>query len=339
MTHHHIIGVGDDAHLVGRVFARMGIDMNTSSSLGRFSTAYRGVILALALLLAVPLGTVSAEARAGGGFSFGSRGTRSFTAPPATATAPRSTQPFSPNVSPGASQNGFGSAATQPRRFGFGSGLAAGLLGAGLFGMLTGGGFFGGLSGLASLFGLLLQVALIGGAVMLALRFFRNRQGAPAFAGSFGAANRMGGSGVGAAARSPEPINLGPQDFNAFERALIDVQTAYGREDVDTLSRLATPEMVQRFGQDIEQNRRRGVRNAMDDVHLLQGDLAEAWREGPVDYGTVAMRFDARDTMVDRSSGRVVEGNPERPIEATELWTFRRDRGGPWRLSAIQQAA
>ena len=149
----------------------------------------------------------------------------------------------------------------------------------------------------------------------------------------------MGGSGVGAAARSPEPINLGPQDFNAFERALIDVQTAYGREDVDTLSRLATPEMVQRFGQDIEQNRRRGVRNAMDDVHLLQGDLAEAWREGPVDYGTVAMRFDARDTMVDRSSGRVVEGNPERPIEATELWTFRRDRGGPWRLSAIQQPA
>ena len=30
---------------------------------------------------------------------------------------------------------------------------------------------------------------------------------------------------------------------------------------------------------------------------------------------------------------------PERPIEATELWTFRRDRGGSWKLSAIQQTA
>ncbi|HEX4767222.1 MAG TPA: TIM44-like domain-containing protein [Lichenihabitans sp.] len=313
--------------------------MTTSSSLGRFGAVYRGVILALALVLAVPLGTVSAEARVGGGFSFGSRGTRSFTAPPATMTAPRSAQPFSRSFTPGMSQNSFGSAAPQSRRFGFGTGLAAGLLGAGLFGMLTGGGFFGGLSGLASLFGLLLQVALIGGAIMLALRFFRGRRGAPAFAGGFSAANRTGGSGFGAAARSSEPLNLGPQDFNAFERALVDVQTAYGREDINALSRLATPEMVQRFGQDIEQNRRRGVRNAMDDVHLLQGDLAEAWREGAVDYGTVAIRFDARDTMVDRSSGRVVEGNPERPIEATELWTFRRDRGGPWQLSAIQQAA
>jgi predicted lipid-binding transport protein (Tim44 family) len=33
----------------------------------------------------------------------------------------------------------------------------------------------------------------------------------------------------------------------------------------------------------------------------------------------------------------LVEGDPDRPTETTELWTFRRDRGGAWLLSAIQQ--
>jgi predicted lipid-binding transport protein (Tim44 family) len=38
--------------------------------------------------------------------------------------------------------------------------------------------------------------------------------------------------------------------------------------------------------------------------------------------------------MVDRESGRVVEGGPD---EATEVWTFLRARGGHWLVSAIQQ--
>ena len=68
-------------------------------------------------------------------------------------------------------------------------------------------------------------------------------------------------------------------------------------------------------------------------MKLLQGDLAEAWREGDTDYATVAMRYALNDTYVDQS-GRVVEGGPD---EATEVWTFRRSHGGKWLLSAIQQ--
>jgi predicted lipid-binding transport protein (Tim44 family) len=72
-------------------------------------------------------------------------------------------------------------------------------------------------------------------------------------------------------------------------------------------------------------------------VRLLQGDLAEAWREGDLDYATVAMRYAIVDQLFDRS-GRPVEGSPQ-PQEVTELWTFVR---GPmtqrrWFLSAIQQ--
>ena len=69
---------------------------------------------------------------------------------------------------------------------------------------------------------------------------------------------------------------------------------------------------------------------------LLKGDVAESWREGRSEYATVAMRFAMRDWTTD-AAGRVVEGDLERPTEVTELWTFVRERGGPWRLAAIQQ--
>jgi predicted lipid-binding transport protein (Tim44 family) len=70
-------------------------------------------------------------------------------------------------------------------------------------------------------------------------------------------------------------------------------------------------------------------------VQLLQGDLAEAWRERNTDYATVAMNFACKDLMVERATGQTVEG-VERS-EVTELWTFMRASGGNWLLSAIQQ--
>ena len=70
-------------------------------------------------------------------------------------------------------------------------------------------------------------------------------------------------------------------------------------------------------------------------MKLLQGDLAEAWREGDTEYATVAMRYAIDDRMLERASGRVIEGGPQ---QVTEVWTFMRVRGGSWLLSAIQQA-
>jgi predicted lipid-binding transport protein (Tim44 family) len=34
-----------------------------------------------------------------------------------------------------------------------------------------------------------------------------------------------------------------------------------------------------------------------------------------------------------------VDGNASDPTELTEIWTFRRDNGGAWKLSAIQKTA
>jgi predicted lipid-binding transport protein (Tim44 family) len=325
----------------------------------------------LAIAAAVlALGIAAADARPGGGSSFGSRGGRTFGAPPATATAPRPAAPIERSITqPSPTQPGMAAQrpgmSQQPStgwRPGFGTGFIGGLLGAGLLGMIFGGGLFGGMGGLASMLGLLLQAGLIVGAVMLVVRFIRSRQqpalaGAAAGAGPTGPLQRsamsegMGsgaglGSGAGIAAHSAaapaatEPsdtVGIDAQDFDAFEASLKAVNAAWDKEDLAALRLLATPEMVGYFGEELAQNAGRGLHDRVSDVTLLQGDLAEAWREARTDYATVAMRFSLVNALVERGSGRVVEGDPAKEQEATELWTFRREPGGSWMLSAIQQ--
>lgn len=209
--------------------------------------------------------------------------------------------------------------------------------------MLSGNGFFGGIGGLGSLFGFLVQLALIALLVRFGLNYFRSRNAGAAYAGTAGPAARSGFGGLGGlgsagfARPGTSTLQVSQNDFAAFERVLSDIQYAYGREDLRALSRLATPEMLRHLGSDLEANQSRGLRNELSDIRLVQGDLSEAWREGSADYATVAMRFAARDTMVERATGRVVSGDPNAFVEAIELWTFRREQGGSWLLSAVQQ--
>jgi predicted lipid-binding transport protein (Tim44 family) len=94
--------------------------------------------------------------------------------------------------------------------------------------------------------------------------------------------------------------------------------------------------MLSYFSEQLSGNASRGLVNRIADVKLLQGDLAEAWREGNIDYASVAMRYSLVDKTMDRTTGRMVEGS-DQPMEVTEVWTFMRPRGGSWELSGIQQ--
>jgi predicted lipid-binding transport protein (Tim44 family) len=250
------------------------------------------------------------------------------------------TQPGSPGVgAPAAAGGGFFN------RPGMGmlGGLAAGFLGAGLLGMLFGGGMFSGLGGLSSIFGLILQIGLIVIVVRLAMSWWQRRHAtASAYAGAApGAAagpaqsSFRTGSGFGLGSGSA-PLEILPADYEAFERLLSDIQAAWSNEDVARLHTLATPEMVSYFTGDLAANKTRNVVNKVSDTKLLQGDLAEAWREGETDFASVALRFSMVDKTIDRTTGRLVEGS-EQPTEATEVWTFLRPRGANWELSAIQQ--
>jgi predicted lipid-binding transport protein (Tim44 family) len=221
-------------------------------------------------------------------------------------------------------------------------GLAAGFLGAGLLGMLFGGGMFSGLGGLSSIFGLILQIGLIVLVVRLAMSWWQRRHTpASAYAGGLAAGpapqpSFRTGTGFGLGSGTA-PLEILPADYEAFERLLSEIQAAWSNEDVAKLHTLATPEMVSYFTGDLTANKTRNVVNKVSDTKLLQGDLAEAWREGDTDFASVAMRFSLVDKTVDRTTGRMVEGS-EQPTEATEVWTFLRPRGAKWELSAIQQA-
>jgi len=322
----------------------------------RFSLHLRGVVQAIAVVLALALPTVlvisSADARVGGGFSSGSRGSRTFSPPPSTSTAPGTAQPFnrtfsqpgSPNIGAPAGGGLFNRPGGLFNRPGGGllGGLAAGFLGAGLFGMLFGGGMFSGIGGFSSILGLLLQIALIVLVVRLAMSWWHRRQMTePAYAGAgpgVGAGQAQAstfGRGFGFGSGSA-PLEIQPADYEAFERLLGEIQVAWSNEDIGRLRMLATPEMVSYLEGDLEQNRARNRINKTSGTRLLQGDLAEAWREGDTDFASVAMRFSLIDRTLDRTTGQLVEGS-EQPTEITEVWTFLRPRGGNWELSAIQQ--
>ena len=314
------------------------------------SALAKAVAIALALALPTVIAVSSADARIGGGFSSGSRGSRTFSAPPSTSTAPGTASPFNRTfgqpANPGMNSPIGGGFFNRPGS-GLLGGLAAGFLGAGLLGMLFGGGLFSGIGGFSSILGLLLQIALIVFLVRLAMSWWhRRQQSEPAYAGAGGLG---AGAGIGPQShvRSGRGFGLGsgsallqiqPADYESFERLLVETQAAYSNEDIGTLRRLATPEMVAFFSEDLQQNRARNQINKVSGTKLLQGDLAEAWREGDTDYATVAMRFSMIDRYVDRTSGRLISGS-EQPTEVTEVWTFVRPRGGDWMLSAIQQTS
>ncbi|XIA63953.1 Tim44-like domain-containing protein [Bradyrhizobium sp. TZ2] len=328
-----------------------------------FTQTARGIVRAMAIVLsvAVPLAiTISAaDARVGGGGSSGSRGSKTYSAPPSTTTAPGAAQPMNRTFTqPGTPGVGAPAAAGAASKGGFFNrpgmgmlgGLAAGFLGAGLLGMLFGGGLFSGLGSLSSIIGLLLQVGLIIIVVRLAMSWWQRRH-TPASAYANGPAPATGGPAEGPGAQTSfrsgmgfglgsgsAPLEIQPADYEAFERLLGEVQAAWSNEDVAKLHTLATPEMVSYFSKDLEENKARNDVNKVTDVKLLQGDLAEAWREGETDYASVAMRFSLVDKTLERTTNRLVAGS-ETPIEATEVWTFARRRGADWELSAIQQTS
>jgi predicted lipid-binding transport protein (Tim44 family) len=289
------------------------------------------ILLALFFCAGLALAPAVAEARAGSSYgsrpsSIGSRGLRTYQQGPVTS----SPSPFAPSYGGGSFF----------QRHPFLTGLAGGFLGSWLFG--HSGYAADGASG-GSAIGLL-DLLIIGGLIYLAFRLLRGRAFSMAGPGRvpFSMPRSAGASAAPARPDRGRDVNLSDAELAAFQALHAAVQDAWSAGDLGRLRRLMTPEMLSYFSEELTRNSSQGVQNIVSNVELVKGELSESWEEGDLQYATAYMRWRAIDYVVrlGRSPGDpdyIVSGNPRVPVEAEEVWTFVRRRGGNWLLSAIQQ--
>jgi predicted lipid-binding transport protein (Tim44 family) len=327
-------------------------------------TWLKGFLILFALLfLSAGAFQVDAWARAGGGGSMGSRGSRSAS-PPRPYTAPSPTRPSpTPGVTP--SRPVTPPPASQPSSFwrSFGGGMLGGMAGGLLFHSLFGGpsaygGAGGGGGGGIGLFDILL-LAGIGYLVYWYIK--KKRQEAAATGGSYQS------STTPEVSYQPQypPVYDQPQasadeqdlaqglanirQFDAYfdEAAFRDmgmdvffkIQGAWANRDMSSVKSLLTDEMLRILQGDADRLKAEKKINRLENIAVRSVDITEAWQETGYDFITVRIYANLLDYNVDETTGQVVEGSKTEPVKFEEYWTFTRAVGNnPWQLSAIQQA-
>jgi len=301
------------------------------------------IILALFFSASVALAPAVAEARAGGSSggrssSMGSRGLRTYENNNAQPLGRSMTSPAQSGLSQAAPSPAYGGGSFF-QRHPFLTGLTGGLIGSWLFG--HSGYAADGTSG-GSAIGTLLEFLIIGLLIYFAVRLFRRHAFSNGWPGgtAFSMPRSAGASAAPVRHDRGRDINLSNADLSAFQAIHAAVQEAWSAGDLGQLRRLMTPEMLSYFSEELTRNASQGIRNIVSNVELVKGELSESWEEGDLQYATAYMRWRAIDyvTRLGRPLGdpeTIVSGNSR--VEAEEVWTFVRRRGGDWLLSAIQQ--
>jgi len=290
-----------------------------------------------------------AEARFGGGRSFGSRGSRSFS---------------SSSSSPSRSYNrpsSFSSSQSQPRGSfmrSMAGGVLGGMAGALLFSSLGFGGGMGGLGG-----GIGLMDILLLGAILYGIYWFIKKRRLAATAmnapmsygstdsrdafnpGSYAppiqdippAAGYDAGDGMNAIRQSDYQF-----DEKRFKDSALDnffqIQGAWASRDMSGVRSLLTDDVYNAIQQDAETLRTKKRINRLDNIAVRSVEITEAWQESGQDFIAVKFYANLLDYTVDETSGEVIAGSKTEPVKFVEFWTFSRPAGSnPWRLSAVNQ--
>ncbi len=237
------------------------------------------------------------------------------------------------------------------------AGLVGALAGTAIGAMLMNMFGMGGLGNIAGILGLLLLIGL----AFMAFRIFRASRQQPAA--------QFSGAGMnGNIAPFPKPEN--PMAYNATAAApmatmqtkeqgmaaialsnpgfrteqavdelttiFFRVQEAWSANDKAGIQAVATDEIAEYLGQDLDVMAMKGERNVIKNIVIRQFEITEAWQEEATEYLTAQIQARLVD-YVERD-GQVVEGDAHQPTDFAEFWTFKRPRGGSeWKLSAINQ--
>jgi predicted lipid-binding transport protein (Tim44 family) len=298
---------------------------------------------------------IDAFARAGGGRSMGSMGSRSFSTPRPSSPSPSrqlSPTPSSPMNQP----------FQQPQSGGFLRSMAGGLVGGMLGGMLfrsmgfAGGGGFGG-GGIG-----LFEIILIGLIIYGVWWFIKKKQQEAAGTDSSSYYREASfqqppaSSSYAPAYEQPPATNdldtglgylrqMDPSfDEQRFKDQCLDsffkVQGAFANRDMSVIRMLLTEEMfgiLQRDASDLKQLRRI---NRLENIAVRTVEITAVWQEAGKDFITARLYANLLDYTVDEDSGQVVSGSKTEPVKFEEYWTFTRPVGNnPWQLSAINQAS
>lgn len=302
---------------------------------------------------------IDAWARAGGGRSSGSRGSRSYTPPRATpAPAPA---PVSP--SQGSRQLGA-PAAPAPSPFGGGGflrsmagGIVGGMIGGMLFRSLGFAG--GGASGAGTGGGIGMMDILLIGALLYGIYWFikrrRKEAAASAPAGTFyRESSAPDAVQTAAPIAAYEPQNdaaaglshirqMDPTfDEKRFTDGCMDqfflIQGAWANRDMSGVRNSLTDEMFRKLQEDAEQLKVKKQINRLDNIAVRSVDITEVWQEGGEDFITVKLYANLLDYTIDEQTGQLLAGSRTEPVKFNEYWTFTRPVGNnPWKLSAINQ--
>lgn len=320
--------------------------------------------LGIGIILVFTLALITSEvwARAGGGRSGGSRGSRSFSAPqtqsPGTSQFQRSTPAPSPGLM-GNQNRPFSQSTGSPFLRGLAGGIAGGFLGSMLFSGLghgamgSGGGAGRGLGGSGLGF---LEIILIGVLIFFVFRFIRNRkqraENQPQNA-AYNPPPYQQSEVYSVPTQSPDQevetgishIQSMDQTFDpmAFKDWVQDlffkIQAAWGNQDLGPVSNHLTNEMNGIFRKDLDELKAANRSNRLENIAVRSVDITEAWQEEGKDFITVLFYANLLDYTVDKTSGAVLSGSKTDPVKFKEFWTFTRPVGGrgAWQLSAINQ--
>ncbi|HEX5773217.1 MAG TPA: Tim44 domain-containing protein [Geomobilimonas sp.] len=308
------------------------------------------------LFLSLSVLEMEASARAGGGRSFGSRGSRSYSRPASPYTQPSPSRQVAPQQQP-TTPPPFQQ--PQPAGGGFLRSMAGGLVGGMLGGMLFRSLGFGGGAGMGGSGIGLFEILLLAGIGYFIFRMVKRRREAVEAGPSYYNQTSSGQGGyqppAQAAAQSHEPdpgdVAAGLAhirqmdssfDENRFNDNVMDIffkiQGAWMNRDLAPVTSLLTDEMRRVFQEDVDKLLADKKVNRLENIAVRSVEVVEAWQESGQDFITALIYANLLDYTTDDTTGQVVTGSKTDPVKFEEYWTFTRPVGNnPWKLSGIDQ--
>ncbi len=116
------------------------------------------------------------------------------------------------------------------------------------------------------------------------------------------------------------------------------VQGAWANRDLSSAASLLDSEAKIFLEEELSRLKSLKQINRLENIAVRDVQAIESWRDVGKEFSTVRITANLLDFTLDETSLQVVSGSKTTPVKFEEYWTFARESGSPWKLSAIQQS-